>query len=90
MDEKKKEWIIKNLASIIVHILIIIVYMTLIFTSLELYSLSLSNTDMVKNIFISVSIFGSLTFFTLFVIYLEMWRKRVREFKKDYKKHMEK
>jgi len=90
MDIKKKEWIKNNSVSIIVHSLIIFVYMSLIFTTLELYGNILSESDMLNNIFASVTVFGSFTFFSLFMIYLDMWSRRVTEFKKDYRKHMEK
>ena len=90
MDEKKKEWIKDNAISIICHIIIILVYATVIFTVLDMYSLILSDTSMLTNIFASVTVFGAITSFTLIVIYLEMWTKKAMKFKIDYDKHMEK
>ena len=90
MNAKKKEWIKDNCVSIIVHIIIILIYMVFIVTTLDLYGLILSDTSTLANIFASVTVFGALTFFTVFLIYMDLWSKRIREFKHDYDKHMEK
>lgn len=86
MNRKKREWIKKNWVSIILHIMPFIIYITVVFIMLDTWGILLSNDDMLKNIFASVTIFGGLIFITTAMIYIDIWASGFEKYKEDYKK----
>ena len=86
MEDKKKEWIKDNCVSIIFYIFPLFVYIIAIFMMLDCYNYGLSNDDMLSNIFIAITVYGSLTVFTLAYILILIWRKGMIKFIDDYRK----
>ena len=86
MKMNRNEWFKKHCLSIICHILPFVIYITVVFSLLEMWGALLSNTSMLTNIFASTTIFGCLIFLTLGLIYIKMWARGFKEFREDYNK----
>jgi len=85
MNEKGKEWIKKNWYRIVLHTVPLFIYIIIIDAMLNIFMYSIDNDKPMEwNIFISVTVFGGLSFVTLLMLYIDKWTDRFDIYRKEY------
>ena len=66
-----------GIIGIVFHVLVMIVILIVFITILEIYSTSINNDNMERNIFVAISCFGIIVSLFLLISFIDSWKKEL-------------